>query len=84
MLGMSVAANALNVGAAAAPVAGPANTKAGFWLFHVNETLPDIVTGTVEKENSPGPDIPTLVTVPPEENEVAEIAVILPYVSTVT
>ncbi len=63
-LGMSAATSARKVGAAALPVVGPAKTRLADCVALVTASVPEVVTGVPETENSAGMVSPTLVTVP--------------------
>ena len=63
--GKSAATMLLNVGAAALPLVGPANTLLAFWVFQEPVKVPLVVTGLPEIVNSlVGKDNSTDVTVP--------------------
>jgi hypothetical protein len=63
--GKSAATNARNVGVAAPPDTGPANTVFAVWVSKLNANVPAVVIGEPETENStPGTVRATLVTVP--------------------
>jgi hypothetical protein len=55
----------LNVGAAADPVVGPANTRFADWLANVPVKVPDVVTGDPDTVIIEGRERATEVTVPP-------------------
>lgn len=62
--GMSELVRARNVGIAAPPLDGPANTRFGLCVFNVAVSVPLNVTGEFETEKIEGIDKPTLATVP--------------------
>jgi hypothetical protein len=62
---MSPATSPLNVGAAAAPEVGPAQTRLALCVLRVSVRLPAVVTGDPETPNTDvGATRPTLVSVP--------------------
>ena len=63
--GMSAATSARNVGAAAAPVVGPAQTRFAACVASVTASVPVVVTGEPPTEKIAGMDNATEVTVPP-------------------
>ena len=63
--GKSAVAKERNVGAAFAPVAGPANTRFLAWFAQDAVKVPVVVTGELVTVNVPGMLRPTEVTVPP-------------------
>ena len=73
--GISAATRARKVGAAAEPLAGPANTAFAPCVFNVAVNVPDDVTGLFVTVKILGIDKPTLVTAP----AAAQFA--LPYTS---
>src|SRR6187551_433099 len=64
-LGRSAPTRARNVGVAAAPDPGPAQTRLAACVASVAVSVPLRVTGLPETENIPGMDKPTDCTVPP-------------------
>jgi len=63
-IGKSAGANERNVGAAALPDDGPANTKFAASVANAKVNVPLVVTGEPDTVKIPGADSPTLVTVP--------------------
>ena len=66
-LGISSVTIVLNVGVAAAPVVGPANTVFAVWVFKVGTKVPEAVIGdpvTDVLKTTLSPVMATLVTVP--------------------
>jgi len=63
-VGKSFATNALNVGAAALPLVGPAHTLFAVCVAKANVNVPVVVTGLPDTVKIAGADNPTLVTVP--------------------
>jgi hypothetical protein len=67
-LGRSAPTKARNVGVAAEPVVGPAQTWLADWVARVPVSVPDVVIGEPETVKMlDGNASPTLVTVPPVE-----------------
>src|SRR5574337_1510372 len=62
--GRSPATKARNAGCAGAPLVGPAHTVLADSVAFVTASVPLVVTGEPESENSAGMESPTLVTVP--------------------
>ena len=71
--GMSAATSERKVGAVAAPVDGPANTKLADCVVRVPVRVPDAVTGLPDTLKMLGRANPTLVTVPPLLGGVAQV-----------
>ena len=63
-LGISAPTSALNVGAEAAPVVGPAQTALADWVASVPVSVPEPVMGEPVTVNIAGRDRATLLTVP--------------------
>lgn len=63
-VGISDATKDLKVGAAAAPVVGPANTVFAVWVANVPVNVPEVVTGELLTVINDGRLKPTDVTVP--------------------
>lgn len=63
--GMSATTRVLNVGVAAGPLEGPANTALAGSVVKVPVRVPLLVTGLPVTVKMDGNDRPTLVTVPP-------------------
>jgi hypothetical protein len=61
---MSADTKDLNVGVAATPEDGPANTKLAFCVLNVPVNVPLVVTGEPDTVNIDGKDNATEVTVP--------------------
>ena len=64
MTGISAETSDLNVGAAAPPEVGPANTKLALSLARDRASVPEVVMGDPEIDKKDGTVIATLVTVP--------------------
>jgi hypothetical protein len=74
--GKSADVNARNVGVAALPEAGPANTKFADSVFNVSPKVPLVVIGDPDTENIEGTVIPTEVTVPLVPGVICEVTVV--------